>query len=361
MTTRILTGALVLLALTDRPQAAPDIRLVARMHLARSAATATATAGDRVLIAGGMAGGGTAVRGYEVFDAVNNRVAAAGQMGQSRAGHSATLLPDGRVLIIGGYNGEYLKSAELFDPRSSRFEPAGTLHEGRSGHTATLLRDGTVLVVGGIGDGWTFLSSAERYDPRTGRFLPVGSMASARESHTATLLENGRVLVTGGHRGRREHIVVYASTEIFDPARGTFVAGPAFGTARHKHDAVALADGRVLIVGGSDPRDRTRYASTELYDPTTNVMAAGPAMQVGRYKLRDTALRLLDGRVLIAGGGRHAELFDSKANAFGIVEGDLGHDYAFASATLLSNGDAVILGGYDDSMRNSDGIWRFRP
>src|ERR1019366_1818037 len=114
MTTRILTGALVLLTLTGRPQTATvtgsersDIRLVARMHLARSAATATATAGDRVLIAGGMAEGATAVRGYEVFDAVNNRVEAVGQMRQSRAGHSATLLPDGRVLIIGGYHGEY--------------------------------------------------------------------------------------------------------------------------------------------------------------------------------------------------------------------------------------------------------------
>jgi hypothetical protein len=132
------------------------------------------------------------------------------------------------------------------------------------------------------------------------------------------------------------------------------------GTARHKHDAVALADGRVLIVGGSDARDRTRYATTELYDPTTNVMVAGPAMQVGRYKLRDTALRLHDGRVLIAGDGRFAEIFDPRTNAFGTVEGDLGLAYSFASTTLLSNGDAVILGGYDDSNRNSDGIWRFR-
>jgi hypothetical protein len=185
-------------------------------------------------------------------------------------------------------------------------------------------------------------------------------MASARESHTATLLQDGRVLVTGGHRGRREQIVVYESTEIFDPARAKFVPGPALATPRHKHDAVALADGRVLIVGGSDPRDRTRYASAELYDPAANAITAGPTMRIGRYKLRDTALRLPDGRVLIAGGGRHAEVFDPITNAFGAVEGDLGHDYSFASATLLSNGDAVVLGGYDDAMRNSDGIWRFR-
>ena len=88
-------------------------------------------------------------------------------------------------------------------------------------------------------------------------------------------------------------------------------------------------------------------------------MAAGPAMKTARYKFRDTAVRLLDGRVLIAGGGRSAELFDPRTEAFETVAGDLGHDYSFASATLLSNGDVVILGGYDDAMRNSDGVWRF--
>jgi len=90
-------------------------------------------------------------------------------------------------------------------------------------------------------------------------------------------------------------------------------------------------------------------------------MAAGPAMKTARYKFRDTAVRLLDRWVLIAGGGRSAELFDPRTEAFETVAGDLGHDYSFASATLLSNGDVVILGGYDDAMRNSDGVWRFRP
>lgn len=366
MTTRIAVGMLLLITLADLPHPAAaggeqsGIRLVARMQVGRSSATATAIPGDRVLIAGGMAGGSSAVRGYEIFDASRNRVEAAGQMRESRVAHTATPLRDGRVLVIGGYNGEYLATAELFDPGTGRFTPAGALKEGRSGHTATLLQDGTVLVVGGIGDGWTFLASAERYDPQTGRFLPVGSMSSARESHTATLLADGRVLVTGGHRGRRDRIVVYPTTEIFDPETGTFAAGPALGTPRHKHEAVALADGRVLIVGGSDPRDRRRYTSTELYDPRTGVIAAGPPMKIARFKFRDSAVRLLDGRVLIAGGGRYAELFDPRAAVFETVAGDLGHGYSFASAALLSNGDVVIVGGYDDTMRNSDGVWRFR-
>ncbi|HTE47359.1 MAG TPA: kelch repeat-containing protein [Gemmatimonadaceae bacterium] len=271
----------------------------------------------------------------EVFDASMNRVVTTGEMDESRIGHSATRLSDGRVLVLGGYNG------------------------GRSGHTATLLNDRTVLIAGGVGDGWSFLSSAEVYDPRTGRFTPVNSMSVARESQTATLLSDGRVLIAGGHRDRRENIVVYASTEIYDPAQGRFRAGPMLTTARHKHEATALGDGRVLVVGGSDPRDHVHFTSAELYDPATNQWTGVSRMRAGRYKLRDTGIRLHDGRILVAGSGRFAEVFDPRTNAFTPVNGDFGQAYSFASAVLLDDGSALILGGYDDSMRNSDGIWRF--
>lgn len=336
------------------------IELVGRMRVARAAATATTIAGDRVLIAGGMTEGGGALREYEVFDASTNHVVALGEMDEPRVGHSATKLSDGRVLILGGYNGSYLKSAAIFDPRTARVTTAGSMNVGRSGHTATLLRNGTVFITGGVGDGWSFLASAEVYDPQTGRFTPVKSMSFARESHTATLLRDGRVLIAGGHRDRRENIVVYASTEIYDPVKRDFSAGPLLTAARHKHEAVGLADGRVLVVGGSDPRDHTHFTSAEVYDPTVNRWSAVSPMRIGRYKLRDTALRLRDGRVLVAGSGRFAETFDPHTNAFSSVDGDFGQEYSFASAVLLDDGRAIVLGGYDSSSRNSDGIWRFR-
>lgn len=359
-----ITGVLVGVAASpNAPISRPvegTIQLVGRMRMARAVATATPITDDRVLIAGGMGEGGAAIREFEIFDALTNRVVASGEMNESRASHSATKLTDGRVLILGGYNGAYLKSAELFDPRTSRFIAAGSMNVGRSGHTATLLDDGTVLIAGGVGDGWSFLASAEVYDPSTGRFTLVKSMSVARESHTATLLRDGRVLIAGGHRDRRENIVVYATTEIYDPVQRQFSAASMLTTARHKHEAVGLADGRVLVVGGSDPRDRTRFTSAEVYDPVANRWGSVPGMRVGRYKLRDTAVRLRDGRVLIAGGGRFAEMFDPGTSAFRRVEGDLGQEYSFASAVLLDDGRALILGGYDNSMRNSDGIWRFR-
>jgi hypothetical protein len=336
------------------------MELVARMRIARSAGTATSIGGNRVLIAGGMTAGGGALREYEVFDASTNRIVASGEMGQARSGHTATRLPDGRVLVLGGYNGSYLSSAAMFDPRSLRFTNAGSMSAGRSGHTATLLRDGTVLITGGVGDGWSFLSSAEVYDPRSGRFTSVRPMSAARESHTASLLSDGRVLISGGHRDRREHIVVYASTEIYDPALHRFRSGPEMTSARHKHDAVSLAGGGVLVVGGSDPRDRTLFTSAEVYDPTTVRWRAVSSMRVGRYKLRDTSLRLNDGRVLVSGSGRYAEIFDARTNSFTRVAGDLGDSYAFASSAMLGDGRVVVLGGYDDDGRNIDGIWVFR-
>jgi len=96
---------------TPAPAGDGRIELVAHMRVARSAGTATPIAGNRVLIAGGMTGGGSAIREYEVFDATTNRIVASGEMTEARIGHAATLLPDGRVLISGGYNGSYLKAA----------------------------------------------------------------------------------------------------------------------------------------------------------------------------------------------------------------------------------------------------------
>ena len=334
------------------------IVLVATMHVARAAHTVTALPGNRVLIAGGMPAGGDATRSFEIFDAARNTIVASGDMAEARAGQTATALPDGRVIVAGGYNGAYLATIEVFDPRSGRFAPAGRMTVGRSGHTATLLRDGTILFTGGNGDGYSFLASAETYDPRTARSQAVGSMTVPRESHTATHLRDGRVLIAGGHRDRRENIVLYRQAEIYDPRTRRFTATGSMIVPRHKHDAVALADGRVLILGGSDNRDsRGRYASTEIFDPARGAFSAGPAMRAPRFKFRDTTIALPDGAVLAAAGSRSAELLAGKT--FVNVRGDFGTDLSFAASTALPGGGALIAGGYDEHGRKNAGIWRF--
>jgi hypothetical protein len=117
--------------------------------------------------------------------------------------HTATLLADGRLLILGGRTAKdsVRASAELYDPATGRFTLAGSMVDGRQQHTATLLPDGRVFIAGGYwsdGQKWRVLSATEMYDPATGNFSAVGSMGAPRESHSATLLDDGRVLLVGG-------------------------------------------------------------------------------------------------------------------------------------------------------------------
>ena len=358
-------GALALFGVIAEPalartKSADSIEQVATLRTARAAHTATTLRSGKVLIAGGMSTGGASLDAVELFDPANNSLQDLGSLVEQRTGHTATLLADGRVLVVGGYTGEYLRSVEIFDPSTSRFRPAGSLPEGRSGHTATLLPDGRVLLVGGVGRGWTFLRSAELYDPTTGRSEPVGSMSAPRESHTATLLADGRVLIIGGHSGRRPNMMVYASAEIFDPRTGRFEAAGALGTPRHKHDAIRLTDGRVLVIGGADRSDRVHYATTEIYTPGTATFERGPSMRHRRYKLAGTSALLPNGDVLVTSGARSAELFVARTGAFREISGSMPEAYRFAAATLLRDGDVLITGGYSDRNENTGGVWRFR-
>ena len=140
-------------------------------------------------------------------------------MNTPRSGHTATLLPNGEVLIAGGMerNGTYFNSVERYSPVTGKFAPVHSMSVRRVGHTATLLRNGKVLIAGGF-DSNGSLASAEVYDPATDTFASAGSMASKRGDFTATLLPSGKVLVAGG-----EGVNALASAEIYDPAIGKFL------------------------------------------------------------------------------------------------------------------------------------------
>lgn len=341
--------------------AAGVVHEIRSMTRQRAAHTATLLPDARVLVAGGFAGDENSLASAEVFNPATSTFASAGDMNAARAGHTATLLPSGKVLIAGGYNGSYLASAELYDPTTRTFTPTGIMVTARSGHVAALLRNGKVLLAGGTGVGWTFLPDAELYDPATNTFTATGSMATARESHTATLLANGKVLIAGGHRGRRPSITIFSSAEIYDPATGAFTPTGNMTRVRHKHEAILLADGRVLIAGGSDERDgRGAYTSAEIYNPATGAFTVTGSMNAARYKLQGTAILLNDGKVLIAGGANRAEVFDPTTNTFTYASGSLGTTRLFATATRLQNGQVLITGGYDDSNAVSSSAWIYR-
>lgn len=340
-----------------------DVGTVSRarsMTTQRAAHTATLLPDGRVLVAGGL-GGGSGVASTEIFDPASESFVSGTSMNAARTGHSATLLSNGKVLIAGGYNGSYLASAELYDPVAKSFTAVKAMNAARSGHVATLLPNGKVLLAGGVGVGWTFLSSAEIYDPATNAFTPTGDMLAARESHTATLLRNGKVLLAGGHRGRRPSVTIYSSTEIYDPATARFTAGPDMTRIRHKHEAVLLADGRVLIAGGSDERDGSgAYANAEIYDPVAGSFRATGNMNSARYKLQGTGVLLSNGKVLVAGGANRAEVFDPAASTFTYAAGDMETPRLFATATRLRNGEVLIIGGYHANSIASSNAWLYR-
>ncbi len=229
---------------------------------------------------------------------------------------------------------------------------------GRSGHEAVLMADGRVLVVGGVGTGWTFLASAEIYDPATARFTATGSMRELRESHVAVRLPDGRVLVAGGHRGRGAAIVISRTAEVFDPATGRFDPVSPMDVRRHKHDAIALADGRVLILGGADERDNDgAYTSVEVFDPATGRFAMAAPLRMSRYKHRGTTFRVPGGGLLVAGGAARAEEYDPASGEGRILDGEATLAGQFSAAAVLPGGRILVTGGYGDGKGPGPTAW----
>lgn len=325
---------------------------VANMQTPRAAHTATLLNNGTVLISGGFSNGSSdRLSSAEIYETSSKAFTKISDLNTVRVGHSATLLPNGKVLIAGGYNGNSLSTTEIYDPESKSFSPGPNMNTARYGHTATLLENGKILFAGGVGTGWTFLSSAELYDIQTNEFMPAKAMADAREAHTATLLSNGNVLIAGGHRDRRENIIIYTSAEIYDSKSNLFIAAGSMNVPRHKHDAVLLSDGKVLITGGSDKND-SLYISAEIFDPVTARFSSISNMNYARFKHRETSILLPDNNILIGGGADKAEIYNFKTGIFIPLRGNLGATRLFSSATLLDNGSVLISGGYDENIRS---------
>lgn len=333
------------------------------MTTIRATHSATLLPGGRVLLAGGCTAQSCEPSplssSTELYDPVSVAFARGPRMSVDRVGgHSATLLRNGQVLIVGGWGLRPTTSAELYDPAGDRIVITGSLRVPRADATATLLADGRVLIVGGY-DGSERLASAELYDPVARTFSTTGSMSTSRAGHAAVLLIDGRVLIVGGERTRG---AVLNTAEVYDPSSGTFLPAGDMSVVRYKHAAVRLADGRVLVVGGSDARDGFgRYDSAEVWDPKTRSFTAAGIMHSRRFKISLSVVRLNDGSVLVAGGAPQAELFDPATRTFSLVPGDLGGSYAFSSATVLETGDVLVAGGYDDRIRLTDRAYIFRP
>jgi hypothetical protein len=337
-----------------------EFKATGSMSVGRGAPVATTLKDGRVLVTGG----GSA----DLYDPATGTFSRTGQMVDDRFGPTSTLLADGRVLIAGGFEagpvgkGGSLKSAELFDPATGKFTATGSMNDARSGASATLLPDGRVLIAGGMSmaptraDGTqtgSDLASAELYDPGTGTFHRTGSMTTTRWNHGATLLRDGHVLVTGGSGPDEVPLDV---AELYDPATGRFTAtGSTTVTNVDGSEPTLLKDGRVLLAGDDTlyPQQSRDYTSAQLYDPATGRFSmTGSLLNPGTH---GSATLLSDGQVLIAGAfgliggpgdklGVTTELYNPATGTFRAGASMPGARGSYAVA-LLKDGRVLFMGG----------------
>ena len=277
-----------------------------------------------------------------------------GNLGHARNGHTATLLPNGKVYIAGGGidstdpNIEdgvtIVDTDELFDLTTGISQAAGEV--ARAFHTATVLQNGDVLFTGGIVDdteaqGLILTETAEILNGISGSLQPTGSMALARYYHTATRLQDGRVLITGGWARSATDFTVTNSAEIYDPSSGSFSRVGDMAAARDRPSATLLASGKVLVTGGG-------VAAAELFDPATNSFT--PAGSTASRWVGDATL-LADGRVLVSGEADSdlsspiaTELYDPTTGKF-TPTGTMATVRFGYTSTQLPDGTVLIAGG----------------
>jgi hypothetical protein len=256
----------------------------ATMGVPRRASTATLLPDGKVLVAGGWLSDGTASTAAELYDPATNRWSTLESMSLGHAGHAAVLLASGKVLVVGGGAGAAQRAAEELDPGSGVWTRLPDMTQLRARPAAVLLGGGRALVVGG-GAGPT-----EEYAEDSRTWTTVGELSAARDGAAAAVLPGGKVLVTGGTVSGTP----VQTTELYDPVSRTFVAAPPMTAARAGHAQAVLLSGLVIAAGGDGS------GTAEQYDPETSTWRATVPLSAGRSA--SAAALLLDGTWLVVGG-----------------------------------------------------------
>lgn len=307
----------------------------------RELATVTLLKDGRVLVAGGEGYQGV-LDLVELFDPTADTFLPAAPLQTQREQATATLLASGKVLVVGGtsdnVNAAPLASAELYDPVTNAWTYTGSLHQARFGHQATLLHDGRVLVMGGTPDVQTQLRTCEIWNPKTGKWTITGSMAAGRRYSSAVTLADGNVLEAGDD----------VQSELYSVSTGTWSSTGAQPQYIDSTTLAQLKDGTVL----APPSIVPGVAGPGLtYDPSTNVWS-NTGTSTGRYYPSVTTLH--DGTVLIAGGCTESCSLESVNSVVRYFPGQrayanvapMNYGRQNAVAVTLQDGRVLVQGGF---------------
>lgn len=333
-----------------------------RMAIRRYAPTATTLSTGKVLVAGGY-DGLHCTPTAELYDPVSDTFLPTGPMQIGRNFASAVTLDSGRVVIIGGFHevAGSLSDALIFEPLANAFRPTlGTMYSRRELFTATKLPNGEVLVAGGFrtGIGLGTLREAEIFEPVFETFRRTGSMQTpyGRFGHDAVYLPTvNKVLIVGG-KERRSNTDWRSlnSAELFDPATGKFTLTKSMAYRRDRPTVAWVPSaGKALVIGGMSEAPGTTRSDvlrTEWFNPATNSFAAGPSLAVGR--MAHTLTVLSDGSLMVAGGWNislnrtteTAERFFPSTGAF-VTAGSMADGRHDHGAALLADGTVLVAGG----------------
>jgi len=363
--------AITLLALAASTRAATDATWnpTGSMSVGRFVFTATTLQNNQVLVAGGEAPGQVATATADLYNPLTGTFTATGNMNKPRVGFSATRLANGRVLVAGGATDAEIatNTAELYDPTSGTWSMTGAMNQGRQQHSAVLLGNGMVLVSGGNIDRTpcatdvcvNTIAGSEVYNPATGQWKTAGEMTIPRSFFTTTLLSNGKVIAVGGRIHTGPDYFDYkaiAWADLFDPTTKKWSATGTMSISREDHATVLLANGKVLVIGGTTVDfNGVTVASAEIYDPIAGTWTTTGSMLQGRERF--TATLLPNGKVLIAGGDYYdginaavlteSELYDPILGSWSVTT-SMGTPRFGAQAVFLRNGKVLEAGGDPD-------------